>query len=100
MAGTGTDQLAEFSGFADAVGLAFQVHDDILDVTGNSDVIGKQTLSDQQMNKPTYISVLGLEASQREAERLHNIALLHLERLPQDTSTPAWLAGYVVERDR
>ena len=56
-------RLTAFSSYGECIGLAFQVHDDILDVTGNSDVTGKSTLADAALNKPTFPSILGLENS-------------------------------------
>jgi geranylgeranyl pyrophosphate synthase len=92
-----TDQL---TAYADAIGLAFQVHDDILDVTGNPDLIGKPTLADSQRNKPTYPSVLGLPESREQARLLHQAALGHLRALDLDTTLLGWLADFVVSRDR
>lgn len=100
VAGVEQDILQELTEYADAVGLAFQVHDDILDVTGNSQVIGKSAHSDHEKNKPTYPSILGMEESLRQAEHLHQKALAHLKQVSLETSSLAWLAGFVVSRDR
>jgi geranylgeranyl pyrophosphate synthase len=89
-----------FAAFGEFIGLAFQVCDDILDVTGNSAVIGKSTLADAALDKPTFVSVLGLEESRRQALELRDQAIAQLEHVEGDTSTLAWLADYVVSRDR
>ena len=58
--------------YADAIGLAFQIQDDLLDVEGDPNVIGKATGADQALNKPTYPSVAGVEVSRR---RMHELGL-------------------------
>jgi len=61
--------------FAAAVGLAFQIQDDLLDVLGDPHALGKPTRSDQERAKPTYPAIAGIEASQTKARRLHAEAL-------------------------
>lgn len=61
--------------FAAAVGLAFQIQDDLLDVLGDAEALGKPTRSDQERAKPTYPAIAGIEASQAKARRLHAEAL-------------------------
>ena len=56
--------------FAEAIGLAFQVTDDVLDVTGDSAQLGKTAGKDERAEKSTYVSTLGLSGAQQEAERL------------------------------
>jgi len=90
----------QFSVYGERVGLAFQVHDDILDVTGDSAVTGKLSQVDSALNKPTFPSILGLEKSRERANVLRNEALQALEEVPGDTSILAWLANYVISRDR
>ena len=99
IAGADEDTRARLADYGDALGLAFQVYDDILDVTGDSALTGKSTQADAALNKPTFPSVLGLEESQRRAIRLRNKAIASLEGFQGDTSTLIWLANYVVNRD-
>ncbi len=82
-----------------SVGLAFQIHDDILDVTGSSQVTGKATQKDAALDKPTFPSVLGLEGSQRQARRLRDQAVSELEGFPGNCDALAWLAGYAIDRE-
>jgi farnesyl diphosphate synthase len=83
-----------------AIGLAFQVVDDILDVTQASEVLGKTAGKDQDANKPTYVSVLGLEAARRYAQALREQAHAALAASGlADTSRLTQLADKVVERD-
>lgn len=88
------------SRYGAAIGLAFQVVDDILDVTQDSDVLGKTAGKDQDNNKPTYVSVLGLEPARAYALRLRDEAhqALAASALP-DTAWLSLLADKVVERD-
>jgi len=93
-------QRAALSAYGDALGLAFQVVDDILDVTQASATLGKTAGKDRDANKPTYVSVLGLEAAREHARVLHAQAQAALARsgLP-DTSGLALLADRIVERE-
>lgn len=85
--------------FGDAVGLAFQIHDDILDVTGNPEQTGKPARADAARNKPTFPSVIGLPASRRKAAKLVAGALEELAGFPGGTAVLSWLAAYSIERD-
>jgi farnesyl diphosphate synthase len=88
------------SAYGDALGLAFQVVDDILDVTGLSETLGKTAGKDLDNNKPTYVTVLGLEAARRHADELRRCAQDALARSGLADATPlALLADKVVERD-
>jgi farnesyl diphosphate synthase len=71
------DALSEYGA---ALGLAFQVVDDILDVTQASEVLGKTAGKDQDANKPTYVTMLGLDAARQYANDLHAQALAALTR--------------------
>jgi len=89
--------LAEYG---DALGLAFQVVDDILDVTQASATLGKTAGKDLDNNKPTYVTVLGLDAARRHATELRDKAQAALAR--SDLPDAAWLsllADKVVERE-
>ncbi len=94
-AGTAT-ALDQFGG---CVGLGFQIRDDILDVTGDIANIGKSTHADAVRDKPTFPSLVGLEASQQRATALRDEALACLQGLAGDTSALAWLAEYMISRD-
>ena len=86
--------------YGDAIGLAFQVVDDVLDVTQASETLGKTAGKDVDANKPTYVSVLGLNAAMRHARDLRDQAQAALARSGlADTGWLARLADKVVERD-
>jgi len=103
-AATGDCSPAAWSALSDygaAIGLAFQVVDDILDVTQASDTLGKTAGKDAEHNKPTYVTVLGLEAAQAEARALRREAQAALSRSGlSDCGRLEQLADLVVERDR
>jgi farnesyl diphosphate synthase len=87
------------SDYGAAIGLAFQVVDDILDVTQASETLGKTAGKDLENNKPTYVSVLGLAAARRHADALRDQAQAALERSGLGTAGRlAWLADKVVDR--
>ena len=100
LSGADGEALVHLSSFGECIGLAFQVHDDILDVTGNSELTGKSTLADAALNKPTFPSILGLEKSRKRAHDLRDEAIFHLQHISGDTRSLAWLADYVISRDR
>ncbi|MGD8384366.1 MAG: polyprenyl synthetase family protein [Lysobacterales bacterium] len=86
--------------YGQSTGLAFQVFDDLLDVTGDSETIGKPSQADAARAKPTFPSVIGMEASYERAHQLRDEALAELPGLPGETDALAWLAGYAVDRKR
>lgn len=85
--------------FARMVGLAFQVKDDVLDVEGSTDVIGKPQGSDIKNGKATYPSIAGLEGAKARAEDLYNDAMSHLGHVGNDTESLRWLSAYIVQRN-
>jgi len=92
------DTAAAAAAYADAVGLAFQVVDDILDVTTDSGTLGKTAGKDMAQDKPTYVSILGLAESQRLASDLGRRARGALEPLGEPALRLAQLADFVVDR--
>jgi geranylgeranyl diphosphate synthase type II len=84
--------------FGRHLGLAFQIVDDVLDVTSTPEQMGKATKKDADKGKNTYPSLMGLEASQREAEHQLNAALASLQPLGKAGAGLAALAKFVVER--
>lgn len=90
--------IAAFDHFADRIGLAFQVKDDILDIEGETEVIGKPSGSDEELNKSTFPALMGLDAAKEYAEQLIDEALLSLERIPYNTEALEALAKYMIER--
>ena len=91
---------AALTDYGNALGVAFQVVDDILDVTQESHTLGKTAGKDQDANKPTYVSVLGLAAARRHADELRDRAHEALARSGlAHAAALAQLADRVVERN-
>ena len=84
--------------YADAVGLAFQVVDDLLDATADSATLGKTAGKDAAANKPTYVSILGLAASQELAEKLRTDAHAAVARFGIAAEPLRQLADLIVQR--
>ena len=81
-----------------AIGLAFQVRDDILDVEGDTATLGKPQGSDSARDKPTYTSLLGIAGARDKLQQLHAEAHAALEPLPATAEPLRWLADYIVAR--
>ena len=93
------DTLQHLTTYANAIGLAFQVQDDILDIESDTATLGKQQGADVALNKPTYPALLGLEGAKNKAEQLHQQALEALKNLSGDTSALEQLAEYIITRN-
>jgi len=100
VAGTSSSTRRALDAYAQAIGLAFQVVDDILDVTADSAALGKTPGKDAAENKPTYVSLLGLEPARAFAEELRLAALNALMPLGGAGIRLAQLADFIVLRDR
>lgn len=98
-ANAGTKQLAAVTAFGRALGLAFQVIDDILDVTQTSEKLGKSAGKDLAAKKATYPAVFGLEKSRSEARRLTKQAHKALESLGHNAEVLRALAEYLLARE-
>ena len=99
--GVAADALAALRDYGAALGLAFQVVDDILDVVADSATLGKTAGKDAENDKPTYVSLLGLEGARDRAQSLLAEALAALARSGlADTAALRALAHMVVDRDR
>ena len=93
-------QTQALSNYADCIGLSFQIRDDILDVEGDTAVIGKSQGSDEALNKPTYPALLGLDGAKQAALDLHDKALTALEKFDDKADTLRNLSSYIVSRDK
>lgn len=83
LAGAGPQEVAAVERVACDVGVAFQIQDDILDVTSTAEVLGKPIGSDQKNNKTTYVTLYGMEQAGQQVEILSRRALDTLKKLPQ-----------------
>ncbi len=93
------ETIASLKHYAQAIGLAFQVQDDILDVTASTVTLGKQQGADISHGKNTYVSLLGLDTAREKAIRLHNEALQTLQGLDAHAEPLRMLAEYIVNRN-
>ncbi|GAK86985.1 octaprenyl diphosphate synthase [Vibrio ponticus] len=94
----GREVLPLLDKYADAIGLAFQVQDDILDIISDTETLGKPQGSDQELNKSTYPALLGLEGAIEKANNLLQEALQALDAIPYNTELLEEFARYVIER--
>lgn len=92
-------QLSALINYGEAIGLAFQVQDDTLDVTANTSMLGKQQGADQAMNKPTYTSLLSLDGAKEKAIQLQKDAVDALSDFDQNADQLRAIADYIVNRN-
>jgi farnesyl diphosphate synthase len=85
-------------GYARAIGLAFQIADDLLDAEGDEAAAGKALRKDAEAGKQTFVSLLGAERARAQAAMLVDQAVLHLERYGPEADTLRALARFIVER--
>jgi len=86
--------------FSSAIGLAFQVQDDILDVIGDTQTLGKPQGSDIEANKSTYPALLGLEQAQAKAQQLIDQALHALDALPYNSDLLKDFSRFIITRNQ
>ncbi|WPC75332.1 (2E,6E)-farnesyl diphosphate synthase [Vibrio porteresiae] len=94
----GVAVLPQLDRYANAIGLAFQVQDDILDIISDTQTLGKPQGSDEQLHKSTYPALLGLQGAMDKAHTLLEEALQALEAIPYNTEYLEAFARYVIER--
>lgn len=92
------DRVTALDSFARNIGIVFQIRDDILDVDGETAVIGKPAGSDERLGKATFPGIFGLQAARDRCADLLDEALLPLDVFGSDASPLRWLARYIVER--
>jgi farnesyl diphosphate synthase len=98
--GLGPDAIAALGAFGDCVGLAFQVQDDILDIEGDVQVIGKPPGSDEARGMPTYPAIAGLDAARTRVSGLHEEAIRQLAAHGWRDSPLADLSHWLLTRNR
>lgn len=86
--------------YASAIGLAFQIRDDLLDIEGETRVIGKQAGSDARLSKATWPLLFGIERARRRCDELLQAGLDALKVHGERAAPLSWLASYIVERSR
>lgn len=92
------EQLNALQRYADCIGLAFQVQDDVLDEISDTETLGKPQGSDRFNNKPTYVTVLGLDGAKAKAQALVEEAIQSIHSFPEAAAQLRNLASYIVSR--
>ena len=93
------DDIKKLEKFGENLGLAFQIKDDILDVIGSTEKLGKNVLSDEESNKTNFITMHGLEYCIKECERLTKDSIEILDSLSVDTSDLKVLTKELLDRE-
>ncbi|MFC1812238.1 polyprenyl synthetase family protein [Thermodesulfobacteriota bacterium] len=100
LGGANSKQIKRLEQYAENIGLAFQVVDDILNVEGDPEVMGKATGTDKTRRKSTYPSLMGLKQSKEFAKQLVNTALQALDNFDKRSDPLRAIAWYIIERKR
>ena len=99
--GEGNDEeLNHLKRYGESLGLTFQIKDDLLNVEGDQEILGKPVGSDDRNQKATYPALFGLKETRRRAQELLNQTLSELELFDDSAEPLRAIARYVVERDR
>ncbi|MCM0650366.1 polyprenyl synthetase family protein [Clostridium swellfunianum] len=93
------EELEILSKYGEKLGLAFQVKDDILDVTGNPELLGKNTNADTEHSKTNFISTYGLEGCKKICTDLTNECMSLLDEISKDTSSLKELSLFLLQRE-
>ena len=94
----GDETFKRLDDYGAAIGLSFQIVDDILDVVSDTETLGKTQGADIALNKPTYPALLGLDGAREHAQSMHDKALAALQGLGPDFDELRSLSAYIVER--
>ena len=98
--GAKKDELVNITVYAEKIGIAFQITDDILDITGDQNLLGKNIGSDEKNGKLTYPNIYGLEKSKEMAEIAINDALTSLSKIDRKSDYLKNLAEYILKRNK
>lgn len=100
LAGASDEEVAKIEVIAKNVGMAFQIQDDILDVTSTSDVLGKPVMSDEKNEKTTYVTLVGIEKAKEYVEQISNEALQLLNAFDKKNEFLAKLIEELIDREK
>jgi geranylgeranyl diphosphate synthase, type II len=98
LGGADDRQLSSITRFGEVIGLAFQIADDILDIEGTTEELGKNAGSDQARGKATYPSVIGIEESRKRAAELLDMAIDSLDSFGEKADPLREIARFIIER--
>jgi farnesyl diphosphate synthase len=99
MGGASAEQRTRLRGYAQCVGLAFQIADDLLDAHGNEEKVGKRLAKDAAQGKRSFVTLLGPERARRQADMLAEQAVEHLRPFGERAAILAAIAAFAVARD-
>ena len=100
LAGASDEDVEAVEKIAYNIGIAFQIQDDILDVIGSEEVLGKPIGSDAKNEKLTYVSLKGLEAAKEEVAKLSKEAITSIQKYEKDDDFLSRLATYLIDREK
>ena len=100
LAGASDEDVEAVEKIAYNIGIAFQIQDDILDVIGSEEVLGKPIGSDAKNEKLTYVSLKGLEAAKEEVAKLSKEAITSIQKYEKDDNFLSRLATYLIDREK
>lgn len=100
LGGASEEEVKKVEKIAEYVGVAFQVQDDILDVTSTSETLGKPVHSDEKNEKTTYVTLVGIEEAKQEVERLSREAVALLHQLPGENEFLEQLLTQLIHREK
>lgn len=100
LAGASQEEILAVEKIAANVGIAFQIQDDILDITSSTEVLGKPIHSDEKNEKTTYVTLNGMEASQQAVETISREAIALLQGFEKDSQYLEWLIGTLIYREK
>ncbi len=100
LGGAGEDTLKTVEQMASKIGLAFQIQDDILDITSDAKTLGKPVFSDEKNHKTTYVTLEGMEQAKKAVERISEEAVACLQKLPGENSFLEELIRMLVYREK
>jgi geranylgeranyl diphosphate synthase type II len=98
LAGATKEQVEALNRYGEAIGLAFQIADDILDIEGSEEEIGKPIGSDTKKNKATFPAIVGMKESKERAAELVDIALEAIDNFDEKANPLRGIAKYIIER--
>ena len=100
LAGASKEEVEKIETIGNRVGLAFQIRDDILDITSTMEELGKPVFSDEKNHKVTYVTLRGLEQAKKDVETISQEAVNMLEEFPQKNTFLQDLVRYLVNRKK
>jgi len=99
LGGVESEAFNAFTRYGERIGLAFQIADDVLDVEGDTERLGKNVGSDQEKKKATYPALLGMEESKKRARELMGLAIESLNPFGTEADPLRAIARFIVARD-